>query len=233
MLERSLAPGPRCHQRRGPPRPRRGPRVGEDAARAQGQGPPLARLLSDSEGPERHLLPLDRHRLPAATGGRGRHRQVAAHRAARRSRGPGKGDGRQRRRGVRGVAPRGCRAIQGARRGVWIPGAQARLVRDGREVRLRRQDWGWLQKERRSASDPAAVLSSTPIRSARSRRPTSTMPARRLPRSRPESQSRSSTASRSSARAGDVRAVNRRLGLRPFTAKRADPPRAGGRRGLR
>ena len=114
----------------------------------------LARLLGDPQGPERHLLPLDRHRLPAAPGGRGRHRQVAAHRAARRSRRPGEGDGRQRRRGVRGVAPRGGRAVQGARRGVRVTGTETCPVRHGREVRLRRQDRGVApQGEGASASD--------------------------------------------------------------------------------
>ena len=143
-----VAQGPRGPQRRGAPRPRRGPRLEPVAAGdppSLAQGPrSLARLLRHAQGPERDVLSLDRLRLPARPGGGGPHRQGTAdrHQGGRPQAahaGPGECHQGQRRREVRLLAA--CRrpALEGPLERLQEARHQAGALHHGGEERLRRR----------------------------------------------------------------------------------------------
>jgi len=122
-----VAQGPGGAERRGPPRPRRGPCLEPVAARHSSSAAAgafaLARLLGHTQRPERHVLPLDGVRLPARPGGGGPHRQGAAdrHQGGRSQAAQGRSRRRERReyrREVRLLAAGRGAALEGAPRGL-------------------------------------------------------------------------------------------------------------------
>ena len=194
-------------QRRGPPRPRRGPGLEPVTARDPSRACPsrsraLARLLRHAQGPERDVLPLDGLRLPAGPGGGGSHRQGAAdrHQGGRpqaAQAGPRRHHQGEHRREVRLLAAGRGAALEGPPERLQEARHEAGALHHGREERLRRRHRRVpLEDARSSASRSPRFWSSTPTPRARSPRRTSTRPARRRATStRPTTGSRPSSAS--------------------------------------